>query len=85
MNWGISPLLPQSHNIRLDFGWIAQDAFNDVRIDGIEAVAETGDRRGDVQRIDFTLARNIFDEQAFAEVSPELDHSDLVGEVLHNV
>jgi len=79
-------LLPQSHNFRLDFGWIAaEDAVKEVRIDGIEAVAETDDGRGDVQRIDFTLARNIFDELASAEVSRGLDHSDLVGEVLHNV
>lgn len=41
-------LLPQSHNFRLDFGWIAEDAFKEVRIDGIEAVAETDDGRGDV-------------------------------------
>ncbi len=43
-----SLLLPQSHNFRLDFGWIAEDAFKEVRIDGIEAVAETDDGGGDV-------------------------------------
>jgi hypothetical protein len=42
-------LLPQSHNFRLDPGWIAGIyAFKDVRIDGIEVVAETDDGRGDV-------------------------------------
>ena len=43
-----SLLLPQSHNVRLDFGWIAEDAFEEVRIDGIEAVAETDEGGGDV-------------------------------------
>ena len=55
-----------------------------MRIDGIEAVAETDDGRGDIQRSVWTLA-NIPDELASAEVSRELDHSDLVLEVLNNV
>jgi hypothetical protein len=41
-------LLPQSHNFRLDRGWIAEDEIQEVRIDGIEAVAETDDGGGDV-------------------------------------
>ena len=41
-------LFPQSHNFRLDQGWIAKDEIKEVRIDGIEAVAETDEGRGDV-------------------------------------
>lgn len=40
--------LPQSHNFRLDQGWIAGDEIKEVRIDGIEAVAESHDGSGDV-------------------------------------
>ena len=46
-----SLLLPQSHNFHLDVGWIAKDGaivVKEVRIDGIEAVAETDDAGGDV-------------------------------------
>ncbi len=41
-------LLPQSHNLRLDVGWIAHEEFIEVCIDGIKAVAETDDGGGDV-------------------------------------
>jgi hypothetical protein len=71
-------LLPQFLNFRLDFSWIAKDEIKEVRIDGIEAVAETDNGRGDIQRIEFTLARNILDELASTILDYQLTPSTSV-------